>query len=301
VKRYPRRRLVMKLAHPLALCAMPLLACASDPEISRQELARAEVVTAVDTFWDWPHYVPVAEDELSLSGGYLSADGALVPADIIARTLAARLNERLGAGCPAAVVNAANAAQIDARWSCTLGGGAQSVALSGGLTTAVTTDDSASAATFTHSTTGLRVDDASIDATTTARIIPGIPEARFTHSAVITRGGAARSVDQRGDIALDDSRPGALALRVNSTRELSLGAARRTQTWRDVVFRAGVRLPISGGIRVEGAPGGVVDVSFANDGASEVRVDAVVIGSDGDVERFTFAVDPADNAVTLLR
>jgi hypothetical protein len=290
----------MKPVYPIALCIAPILACAPAATTSQQELARGEVTTTVDTFWDWPYYVPMYQDELFLSDGFPFAARALVPADTIARNLAARLDGRLGPDCPAAVVNDVDAARVDVRWGCTLGDGAQSVTLSGGSTAVVTTDDITNTATFTHSTTGLRVDDASIDAASAVRITAGNPKAKFTHTAVITRGSQTTSVDQRGDIALDDSDPRAVTLTISGTREVSRSGATRTQTWRDVTFREGVRLPISGDIRVEGASGGVVDVTFTNDGANEVTVEAAVTGSDGRTERFNFTVDPVDNTVTLM-
>lgn len=245
----------------------------------------------VDSTEDASAFVTEVSDQIELGGSFAAA--ALPTAEEAALSLA----ERISQNHPACATATAAGTTVTVAWSCTKGQGAQAVAISGTTTIEVSSDAAASTLTFVGSTDGLSAGLVTVSAATTVVVDVATKTATIDRDVTVTKDGQTLTISLLGDATLDNTDPAARRLTINAERTVSFGGQVRTQTWTAVVFQEGVRLPLSGNIRVEGARGGSFDASFSNDGAGLVTVTVVLTNRRGQSETRIFVVDTANGDV----
>jgi hypothetical protein len=215
---------------------------------------------------------------------------AALDANTVATNLANRINNN-HANCAAAVA-VTNVVTVD--WGCTLGQGEQAVTIDGTSTVTVTID--AEAVVFTGVSEGLNSNGLSLDSNTVFTVIPGALTATIVRQVNFAKGDDTLSINLNGSAAFDntDSRQ----ITVNATRVVQLNDLTRTQTWTNVVFEEGKRLPLSGTVNVDGALRDVTAV-FSQE-ADLVTINVTVVNRRGE-KSFIFTVDTANGDVVVLQ
>lgn len=217
---------------------------------------------------------------------------AAISADTIAENLAIRINAN-HAKCATAI---ATANVVTTNWDCTVGEGDQAVTINGTTTINVTVNGQT--VTFDGSTTGLTANEVTVDSATQFVVDLQATTATITRNVSLAKGDDILTIDLDGTAVFDNSGQGSRKVTVNATREVQLNNLSRTQTWQDVVYEEGKRLPISGTISVDGAARDVTAV-FSQDaeGVVTIEVDVIVTNQQGEVVRtssFVFIVDTAN-------
>jgi hypothetical protein len=267
----------MKTLQRIVTACLPVLALACNPN-QDQKIAQDEAQSIVNSA------ASEGAATIDYADQFEAADIVgvqAVDADTIAANLANRINTN-HAGC-AAAVSAANVVNVD--WGCTIGEGDQAVTVDG--TTTVTVEIVDQSVVFTGTSDALNSNGLTLDSTTIFTVIPGEQTATIERDVTFTKGDDTLTIQLDGTAVFDNSGP-ARRVTIDAVREVQLNDLNRTQTWTDVVFEEGLRLPVSGVIDVDGA---VRDVNaiFTQD-ANIVTIDVTVVNRRGE-SNFIFTVD----------
>ena len=277
----------MKTRQRIASILLPLmsLACAGKDQQIAEDEAQSVVNSALSEGAATVEYVDQFE-AADLSGI------AVLDPNIVAANLAERINNT-HADCAAAAA-VTNVVTVD--WGCTLGEGEQAVTIDGGTTVTVTLDGEA--VVFTGASEGLTSNGLALESSTVFTVVPGAQTAAITREVSFNKGDDTLSISLDGEASVDNAGQGSRKATVNATRVVQLNALTRTQTWSDVVFEEGKRLPVSGTVAVDGAVRDVTAV-FSQE-AEVVTINVNVVNRRGESD-FIFTVDTANGDVVVLQ